>query len=115
MESRYDAKFCQPEGSVVSRVEGFRQVPLDANAAKAEKQRALRFLARFLQGQHQPVQVDDNGDPGGNPLQLRFPDVATDLHRLLDTQIIDRHSQAEAQRVRELGVHAMRPQVAGLR
>jgi nuclease S1 len=65
-----------------------------------------RFLVHFLQDLHQPVHVGDNGDRGGNLLQLRFFDVGTNLHRLLDTQIIDHYSQDEVQWVQELNAVA---------
>ena len=86
-EPWYDAKFCQPVGCVVGKVEDFRRVLLDPNAARKEKQQALKFLAHFLQDMHQLVHVGDNGDRGGNHLQLRFFDVGTNLHRLLDNQV----------------------------
>jgi hypothetical protein len=101
-ESHYDAKFCEPKGCVVSKIEDFRRVLLNPKSAKDEKQRALRLLVHFIQDLHQPVHVSDNGDRGGNLLQLRFSDVGTNLHRLLDSQIIDRHSQDEAQWVQEV-------------
>jgi nuclease S1 len=104
--SRFAARFCQPEGCVVSKIEEFRQVLLDPKATRTEKQRALRFLVHFLQDLHQPVHVGDNGDRGGNLLQLRFFDLGTNLHRLLDSQIIDRYSQDEAQWVQELNALA---------
>ncbi len=104
--SRYDAKFCQPKGCVVSKIEDFRRVLLDPKAARRDKQQALKFLVHYLQDLHQPVHVGDNGDRGGNDLQLRWFDVGTNLHRLLDSQIIDRHSRDEAQWAQELNVLA---------
>jgi hypothetical protein len=104
--SRYDAKFCQPKGCVVSKIEDFSRVLLDPKAARKEKQQALKFLVHFLQDLHQPVHVGDNGDRGGNDLQLRWFDVGTNLHRLLDSQIIDRYGQDEAQWAQELNALA---------
>jgi len=69
-ESRYDARFCQPMGFVVSKIEYFRRVLLNPNAARKEKQQALKFLVHYIQDLRQPVHVGDNGDRGGNDLQL---------------------------------------------
>jgi hypothetical protein len=63
-ESRYDAKFCQPKGCVVSKIEDFRRVLLDPNATRKERQQALKFLVHYLQDLHQPVHVGDNGNRG---------------------------------------------------
>jgi hypothetical protein len=105
-ESRYDPKFCQPKGCVVSKVEDFRRALLDPKAARKEKQQALKFLVHYLQDLHQPVHVGDNGDRGGNDLQLRWFNVGTNLHRLLDSQLIDRHSRDESQWAQELNALA---------
>ena len=107
-ESRYDAKFCQPAGCVVSKIEDFRRVLLDPKAGRKEKLQALTFIVHYIQDLHQPVHVGDNGDRGGNDLQLRWFDVGTNLHRLLDSQIVDRHSRDEAQWAQELNALATR-------
>ncbi len=61
-ESRYDPKFCQPVGCVVSKIEDFRRVLLNPRAPRKEKQLALKFLVHYVQDLHQPVHVGDNGD-----------------------------------------------------
>jgi len=48
-EPRYDPKFCQPGGCVVSKIEDFKRVLLDPKAGKTEKQQALKFLIHFIQ------------------------------------------------------------------
>ncbi len=101
-ESRYDAKFCQPVDCVVSKIEDSRRVLLDPNSTRKDKQQALKFLVHFLQDLHQPVHVGDNGDRGGNDLQLRVFDIDPNLHRLWDSQIIERYSRDEAQWAQEL-------------
>jgi hypothetical protein len=106
IESRYDARFCQSGGCVVSKVGDFRQVLLDPSADRNTKQQALKFLVHFLQDMHQPVHVGDNGDRGGNDLQLRFFEIRTNLRRLLDSRVTERYSQDEAQCVRELSALA---------
>ncbi len=79
---------------------------LDPKAAREKKQQALKFLVHYLQDLHQPVHVGDNGDRGGNDLQLRWFDAGTNPHRLLDSQIIDRYSRDEAQWAQELNALA---------
>jgi nuclease S1 len=109
-ESRYDAKFCQPKGCVVSKAEHFRRVLLNPKAARKEKQQALKFLVHFIQDLHQPVHVGDNGDRGGNDLQLRWFNVGANLHSLVDSQVIDRYRREEAQWAQELNTLATKEQ-----
>jgi hypothetical protein len=91
-ESRYDPKFCSPQGCVVSKVEDFERVLSDPRASRAKKQQALRFLVHFLQDLHQPLHVGDTGSRGGNLVQVRFFNLGTNLHRAWDSQIIEWHS-----------------------
>jgi hypothetical protein len=105
-ESRYDTRFCQPQGCVVSKVEDFRRVLLDPDIDREQKQEALKFFVHFLQDMDQPVHVGDNGDRGGKDLQFRFFDIGTNLHRVLDSQIVERYSEDEARWVQELNALA---------
>ena len=74
----------------------------DPHSGKLQKHQALKFLVHFIEDLHQPMHVGDNGDRGGNDLQLRFFDVGTNLHRIWDTQIIERYSGDEERWFREL-------------
>jgi hypothetical protein len=93
--SRYDPKFCRPGGCVVSKIEDFRRILSDAKAGKSEKQQALKFLIHLIADLHQPLHVGDHDDHGGNLLQVRFFDIGTNLHRVWDSQVIERHTTNE--------------------
>ena len=80
-----------------SPIEEFRRVLLDTKAARQERQRALKYLIHYLQDLHQAVHVGENGNRGGNLLQLRWFEHGTNLHQLLDVLVIERHSQDKAQ------------------
>jgi hypothetical protein len=94
-ESRYDRKYCQSGGCVVSKIEDFKRVLQDRLAARAEKQEALKFLVHFLEDLHQPLHVGDTGSRGGNDIRVRFFDVGSNLHRVWDSQIMERHTENE--------------------
>ncbi len=94
-ESRYDRRYCPAQGCVVSKVEDFRRLLQDPGAGKAQKQMALRFLVHFIADLHQPLHVGDDNDKGGNLLQVQFFGQGTNLHRLWDSQIMERHTQNE--------------------
>jgi hypothetical protein len=54
---RYDSKFCQPGGCVVSKVGDFKLVLMEPKASREEKQQALRFLVHFIEDLHQPLHI----------------------------------------------------------
>jgi hypothetical protein len=87
---------------VVSKIEDFRGILQNPRSERPEKQRALKYLIHFITDLHQPMHVGDNGDKGGNLLQLRFFNLGTNLHRIWDTQIMERYSNNEEQWLREL-------------
>ena len=94
-ESRYSSKFCPPGGCVVSKIEDFKRVLQDPRADKAEKQHALKYLVHFIADLHQPLHVGDTGSRGGNLIQVRFFNVGSNLHRVWDSQIIERYTEDE--------------------
>jgi hypothetical protein len=87
---------------VVSKVLEMRRVVADESASRAGRQEALRFLVHLLEDLHQPLHVGGRGDRGGNDLQVRFFEQGTNLHRLWDEGLIERHSTDEEAWVREL-------------
>ncbi len=92
---RYDARYCSPKGCVVSKIEDFRRILLSPNERKLQKQQALKFLIHFIADLHQPLHVGDNGDQGGNRLQVRFFGEGSNLHRVWDSDVINRHTRNE--------------------
>jgi nuclease S1 len=94
-ESSYDPKYCQPGGCVVSKIEDFKRVLQDPKAGRNEKQEALKLLVHFIEDLHQPLHVGDTGSRGGNQIQVRFYDTGSNLHRVWDSQIVERHTPNE--------------------
>jgi len=109
-EPKYDPKFAAPGGCVVMKIDELKAYLADTSKPRADRQRALRYLIHFLQDMHQPVHVGDRRDRGGNDLQLRFfddgqnPRAGTNLHRLWDSDLIERHSTDEDVWTKEIEV-----------
>jgi hypothetical protein len=94
-ETRYDARFCPSGGCVVSKIEEFQRILQNPNAGKVQKRQALKFLIHFIADLHQPLHVGDNNDQGGNLLQVRFFNDGSNLHRVWDSQVMERHTNDE--------------------
>lgn len=91
-ESRYNSKYCPPGGCVVSKIYDFQRVLQDKKAPRTEKQEALKFLVHFVQDLCQPLHVGDSGSKGGNLIQVRFFGLGSNLHRVWDSQVIERYT-----------------------
>jgi nuclease S1 len=105
-ETRYDARFCDPRGCVVSKIAEYRRVLADPSAPKEDRRLALRLVAHFVQDLHQPLHVGDRGDRGGNDLQLQFFGQGSNLHRIWDSGLLERDGEDEPAMVRSLSVLA---------
>ena len=94
-EYRYKSRYCPPGGCVVSKIEDFKRVLRDPTANKTERQQALKFLVHFIEDLSQPLHVGDTSSRGGNLIQIRFYNVGANLHRVWDSQIMERHTTNE--------------------
>jgi hypothetical protein len=94
-ETRYDSRYCPHTGCVISKIEDFERVLQDPKARRRQKQQALKFLIHLIADLHQPLHVGDNGTQGGNLLQVRFFNIGSNLHRVWDSQVMERHTGNE--------------------
>jgi hypothetical protein len=90
--ARYSPGFCPSSGCVVSKIEEFCRELRDPKAGLQRKRQALKFLLHFIADLHQPLHVGDNGDRGGNRLQVLFFGHGTNLHSVWDSKIMERHT-----------------------
>jgi nuclease S1 len=97
-EPRYDRQFSgdvSTKGCVVDKINEFRLVIKDQTKKIEERRFALRFLIHCIEDMHMPLHVGDNKDEGGNRTQVRFFDKGTNMHRLWDSDMIERTGDTE--------------------
>jgi hypothetical protein len=97
-EPRYDAKFSGPvaeKGCIVDKIAEFRAILKDPNKTDAERRQALRFVVHLVGDLHMPLHVGDNHDRGGNDTQVRWYDRGSNMHRVWDSDIIERAGTTE--------------------
>jgi hypothetical protein len=109
---RYEPRFCQPGGCVVSKIKDFRKLLMEGNGSRTERQLALKFLVHLIQDLHQPLHVGDNGSRGGVDLQVRFLGSGSNLHRVWDSDIIESRNRDCAGWLKELESAATPERVA---
>jgi hypothetical protein len=108
-EPAYDKKWSADDpkhGCVVDKINEFRKVVGDKSKSIEERRFALRFLIHCIEDIHMPMHVGDNHDRGGNDTQVRFFDRGTNMHRLWDTDMIERVSMSEYAWLKELAALA---------
>jgi hypothetical protein len=94
-EDKYDDKFCSVKGCVVSKIKEFRDILKDKSKPEEDRLMALRFVIHLVGDVHQPLHVGDNHDRGGNQVQVRFFNKGSNLHKVWDTDMIERTSHDE--------------------
>ncbi len=94
-KSRYESRYCQWGGCVVSKIHDFDRVLKSPSAGKDQKQQALKFLIHLIADVHQPFNVGDTGSRRGSLIQVRFFGLESNLHRVWDSQIINHHTENE--------------------
>ena len=89
-DAAYDAaRDCVHDDCVVARLEQFRAVLADPDAALAAQREALMFVVHFAGDLHQPLHCADNHDRGGTRTFVTL--VATpnqQLHKVWDTLVL---------------------------
>ena len=82
------ARFCPPEGCVLSAIDRYATILADRKRPDAERAEALRFLIHFIGDLHQPLHVGERGDRGGNNVKVTWEGRPTNLHAVWDTYLI---------------------------
>lgn len=97
-EPRYDRRFSADvaqKGCIVDKIHEFQATLKDPARSVEDRRFALRFLIHLVEDLHMPMHVGDSHDKGGNQTQVRFYDRGTNMHRLWDSDMIERAGDDE--------------------
>lgn len=86
----YGDAHAPPEGDAYTALRKFSQTVRDANAEPEDRALALRFVVHVIADLHQPLHVGNGNDRGGNDFAVSFFGQPGNLHRVWDSQMIDR-------------------------
>jgi len=81
---------CRDGNCVIGKIHEFQAVLGNKAADLALRRDALKFLAHFVGDLHQPLHCEDNGDQGGNKVQVMFFGQPMNLHAVWDSGILHR-------------------------
>ena len=78
------------EGDAMTALNTFSQTLVDSKASKEDRQLALRFIVHIVGDLHQPLHAGNGTDRGGNDVKLEFFWQDSNLHRVWDSEMIDK-------------------------
>lgn len=81
---------CRDGDCVFGAIERQREILANADAARADRVHALKFLVHFVGDVHQPMHAGLRSDRGGNSYQINIDGEGMNLHRVWDSVILDR-------------------------
>jgi len=81
------ARDCPREACVVAQIARAEAV-LRGTAPRAQKQEALKYLIHLVGDIQQPLHAADNGDRGGNRVQMRWRGQRITLHHFWDDELV---------------------------
>ncbi len=93
---------CREGNCVVGKIQKFESVLKNKAADPVLRRDALKFLVHFVGDLHQPLHCEDNGDQGGNKVQVIFFGQPMTLHAVWDGGILRREKLYGLQLASEL-------------
>lgn len=84
------ARDCPGGDCVIAEIERLEKSLRDPALAPAERREALMFLIHFVGDMHQPLHCSDNGDKGGNGVNVELAGRRMNLHSLWDSGLLSR-------------------------
>lgn len=86
----YETVEKEPKGDIVERIRHFEAVLRDPATEREARWDALAWLVHLVGDVHQPLHVGREGDAGGNAVLVLWFGEPSNLHRVWDSEMIDR-------------------------
>jgi hypothetical protein len=102
-ETRRDCALRAEGDCVVAAIARERRLLADLGTPRRVRIEALRFVIHLVPDAHQPLHCADDGDAGGNRVEVRLLGRPTNLHAAWDGGLLAAAGLREAELVRRLG------------
>ncbi|MGY5452472.1 S1/P1 nuclease [Agarivorans sp. MS3-6] len=90
------------KGDILSQLQLFEQQLSQTTLPPQKRQQALKFYIHFVADLHQPLHVAYAKDRGGNTVRVKWYGKTSNLHRVWDSQLLDRNAMSVAQYAKQL-------------
>lgn len=95
--------YCPSTDCVISIIPKMQETLRSATAMHQQRYEALKYLVHFVGDMHQPLHCGDNGDRGGNDVQVVFNGKPSNLHAIWDYSILEAAFAQDSQLKARLG------------
>ena len=93
------ARDCPKGDCILTKIEEFRKQLGDPAITPVKRKEALMFIVHFVGDMHQPLHCSDNGDKGGNDVQVKYGNLGADrpynLHSLWDSGLLGKMAKED--------------------
>lgn len=90
LDENYEDSKKNPKGDLVTGIEHCKSVIKDENASDEDKTFYLKLLIHLVGDLHQPMHIGLEEDKGGNDFKVQWFYNDTNLHRVWDSQMINK-------------------------
>ncbi len=94
LDKTYDQITPNPEGDIIFGIKQSISVLKDAESTNQQKAFYLKMLVHLIGDLHQPMHVGREEDRGGNDINVMWFNENSNLHRVWDTQMIERFNMS---------------------
>jgi S1/P1 Nuclease len=105
-QDRYDAgrdcKASKQGDCIVAELARARAEVLDTSLPKSKRADSLKFIVHLIGDLHQPLHCADKDDRGGNSVKVQWFGSPSNLHRVWDSDIIQKKGLSEKDYVAQL-------------
>lgn len=85
---------CRDSNCIIDKIDQFKN-QLQSGKSRQDRIEALKYLVHLVGDLHQPLHCTDNYDAGGNRVQVTFFGKISNLHKVWDSDMIDRTGLSE--------------------
>ena len=104
LDSRYEDSKKNENGDLVTGIEYCKKVIADKNSTEDDKIFYLKLLVHLVGDLHQPMHVGLEEDRGGNDFNVQWFGTDTNLHRVWDSDMIDKYQMSYLELARDADV-----------
>ena len=79
-----------PQGDAISALNHYTEILKDSKKSTEERRLALKLIVHYIGDLHQPLHAGNGTDRGGNDVKVTFFWERSNLHRVWDSQMLDK-------------------------
>ena len=100
-ETTYENSVKSPSGDLVSGIAFCKKIITDETSSDDDKAFYLKLLIHLIGDLHQPMHIGLEGDRGGNDIRLQWHKQDSNLHKVWDSEMINKYGMSYTELVRE--------------